>query len=135
MKYQKKIVAFFIVAFFSILTGCEKTEPDVVTKDRDKFIGTWNANSLGSGGSRTFTLTIAASNSSSDQVLMQNFDGGGDNTFIPATIEGDSLSIIPTVVSGETIEGTGAYSGGNLSFHFTVNDGQTLENRTCTAHK
>ena len=135
MKTQKKIVAFYIVAFFSFLTACEKTEPDIATNDRNKFIGIWNAESLGSGGTRNFTLTITASNSSSDQVLIQNFDGGGSNTFVPATIEGDSLSLIRTVVSGETIEGSGIYSGGDLRFNFTIDDGQGVENRTCTASK
>ncbi len=135
MKNQKKIVALVMIIFLSILSGCEKTEPDVAANDRDKFIGIWNAESFGSGGTRNFTLTITASNSSSDQVLMQNFDGGGSNTFVPATIEGDSLSIIRTVVSGETIEGSGIYSGGDLSFNFTIDDGQGVENRTCTASK
>ena len=135
MKNQKKIVAIIMIAFFSIFYGCEKTEPDVATTDRDKFIGTWIAQSLGAGGPRNFTLKITASNSAPDQVLMNNFDGGGTNTFVPANINGNTLSIIRTVVSGETIEGSGAYSGGNLSFTFTIDDGQTIENRTGTAHK
>ena len=135
MKTQKKISTIFILSVLTFITGCEKSETDVPTTDRDKFIGTWLAQSVGSGGTRNFNLTIAASNSASDQVIMQNFDGGGTNTFISATISGNSLSIIRTVVSNETIEGSGNYSGGNLSFNFTVYDGQTLENRTCTAHK
>ena len=137
MKTQKKISAIFILSVLIFITGCEKSEPDVTTNDRDKFIGAWLAQSVGSGGTRNFTLTITASNSASDQVIMQNFDGGGTNTFIPATINGNSLSIIRTVVSNETIEGTGSYSGSNLSFNFTIDDRQGLgvESRTCTAHK
>ena len=135
MMNQKKIVAIIMIAFFTALTGCEKTEPDLPTTDRDKFIGTWSAQSFGAGGPRTFTLTITASNSAPDQVLMNNFDGGGTNTFVPANINGNTLSIIRTVISGETIEGSGAYSGGNLSFTFTIDDGQTIENRTGTARK
>ena len=135
MKNKIKIAAIFILVVLVLITGCEKSEPDVTTNDRDKFIGAWLAQSVGSGGTRNFTLTITASNSASDQVIMQNFDGGGTNTFIPATINGNSLSIIRTVVSNETIEGTGSYSGGSLSFNFTVYDGQGVESRTCTAHK
>lgn len=135
MKNQKKIITIFIFTVITLFSGCEKSETDISTTDREKFIGVWRAQSIGPGGNRNFTLTIAASNSAPDQVLMQNFDGGGTNTFIPASIAGNSLSIIRTVVSGETIEGFGTYSGGDLSFNFTIDDGQSLESRTCTAQK
>ncbi len=135
MKNQKKIFAVFILTVITLITGCEKTETDISTTDREKFIGVWRAQSIGPGGNRNFTLTITASNSAPDQVLMQNFDGGGTNTFIPASIVSSSLSIIRTVVSGETIEGFGSYSGGDLSFNFTIDDGQSVESRTCTAQK
>ena len=131
--YGKKLFILFIFSILIFITGCEKDQ-GISTSDRDKFIGSWLAQSNGSRGTRNFTLTITASNSASDQVIMQNFDGGGSNTFIPATISGSSLSIIRTIVAGETIEGSGSYSG-NLNFTFTLDDGQTIENRTCTAHK
>ena len=135
MMNQKKIAVIFILFAITVFTGCEKTDTEVPTSDRDKFLGTWSAQSTGSGGTRNFQLTITASNSAPDQVIMQNFDFAGTNTYIPAVISGNSLTIIRTVVSNETYEGTGNYSSGNLNFNFTVDDGQTVESRTCTAHK
>jgi hypothetical protein len=128
----------FAVLAFSLLlftTGCEKTEPDINTDDREKFIGTWNAISTGPGGTRNFTLVIVASNSAPDQIILKGFDGGSANSNLPALVNGNNLAIVTTVISGETIAGSGSYSNGTLNFDFTVDDGQTLESRTCTATK
>lgn len=134
MKKNKSLLLF---AFLILLltTGCEKTEPDIITSDRDKFIGTWNAVSTGAGGTRNFTLVIVASNSAPEQIIMKGFDGGSSTSSLPANVSGNDISIITTIISGETIAGTGAYNNGSLSFDFTVNDGQTVESRTCTATK
>ena len=132
---NKIAIIFLLFASAFYFTGCEKDDNTVSTSDRDKFTGTWSAESSGSGGTRNFTLTITASNSSPDQIIMENFDQAGDNTFIPATVSGNSVSLVRTNISGEYYEGSGTYSNQKLNFTFTVDDGQTIEHRTCTAHK
>ncbi len=134
MKNNKSLVLFaFILLFLS--TGCEKTEPDIITTDRDKYLGTWDAVSTGTGGTRNFTLVINASNSAPDQIIMKGFDGGSSTSSLPANVSGNDLSIVTTLISGETIAGSGTYNNGSLNFTFTVDDGQSVENRTCTATK
>ena len=131
---MKKNIYFLIVVLFGIsilIMSCEKSEPEVTTSDRDKYIGTWDGQSDGSGGHRNFPLIITISNSSPDQIKMENFDGG--NGIVFATVSGNSLSIPSQVVSSETIQGTGNFSINAISFLFSVDDGQSVENRTGAA--
>ncbi|MBL7948693.1 MAG: hypothetical protein JNN19_06865, partial [Bacteroidia bacterium] len=66
----------------------------------------------------------------------ENFDGYGSGTFIPATVSGSDFSFIRTIISGDTIEGSGRYNSNNtLSFSFTVGDGQTVDTRSGTARR
>jgi hypothetical protein len=132
MKRVNRILAVIVIGILVFTTACEKTEPDVNTNDRDKFIGTWDGQSDGPGGHRNFSLIISASSSAPDQIKMQNFDGGTGTVF--ATVSGDLFSIPSQLVSGETIKGDGSYSNSNLSFSFTIDDGQTVEDRTGTAN-
>jgi hypothetical protein len=119
-----------------LFISCEKTNPDgPSTADRDKFIGTWQGNSTGVGGSRNFNFTISISNSAADQVIFKNFDATGTNASIFATVSGSSFSFVSTLVGLDRYEGTGSLSNGTLSYNFTVDDGQTIENRTGNAHQ
>ena len=132
---MKKNIYFLIVVLFGmsiLIMSCEKSEPEVTSSDRDKYIGTWDGQSDGSGGHRNFPLIITISNSAPDQIKMENFDGG--NGIVFATVSGNSLSIPSQVVSSETIQGTGNHLGVSLSFSFTVYDGQVSENRTGIAN-
>ena len=131
MKIFNRLSAIIIVCLLIVITGCEKTEPDITTADRDKFIGTWDGQSDGPNGHRNFSLIITASNSAPDQVKMENFDGG--NGIVFANISGNLLSIPSQMVSSETIEGSGTLSGVTITFSFSLDDGQTIENRTATA--
>ena len=135
MKSIFKISALIMVATLLFITGCEKTEPEVTTADRDKFIGSWSGTSTGQGGPRSFNMTIRASNSAPDQVLMEEFDGLAAGTYVKASVSGNLITIISTSISGETYEGSGNLSGTTISFTFTIDDGQTVENRTASVHK
>lgn len=120
------------------LTACEKTDDgDITGNDREKFLGAWLGQSNGNvQGTINFNMTITASNSAPDQILIENFDGYGSGTFIPATVAGSDFSLLRTIISGDTIEGSGRYSANNtLSFSFTVRDGQTVESRSGTARR
>ncbi len=135
MKRINKILTPVVIALLLFATGCEKTEPVISTADRDKFIGNWHGVSSGPGGTRNFNMTIRASNSAPDQVLMENFDGSGTGTYVNASVTGSTITIISTLISGERYEGSGTLSGTRITFSFTIDDGQTLENRTANADK
>ena len=140
---MKKIIkkSLIALAFISIiLPGCEKnsdTDPSVVTTDRDKFLGSWITTSTGPvHGTLNFTMSISAGTSSASQIVMENFDAEGSGTFVFGGISGSSVSIQQQVVNGDTIQGSGMYNAnGTLSFTYTFRDGQTVDNRTATAHK
>ena len=134
----KSLLALALIAF--IFPGCEKdsdTDPSVVTADRDKFLGTWITTSTGPvHGTLNFTMIISAGTSSASQIVMENFDAEGAGTFVFGGVSGSSVSIQQQVVNGDTIQGSGIYnSNGTLSFTYTFRDGQTVDNRTASAHK
>ena len=118
-----------------VFSSCEKSDPDISTADRDKFIGSYQGVSSGPGGTRNFNMTITASNSAPDQVIMENFDLSGSGSYIAANINGNNLSMVTTTISGEIYEGYGALSGNRITFNYTLDDGQTVETRTATADK
>ena len=132
MKTLNRILLATLFTALIFLTGCEKTEPDINSSARDKFIGTWDGQSSGTGGPRNFSLVITASASDPDQILLDNFDGG--TGIVSAIVSGNSFSIPSQSVSGETIQGSGSYSSATLSFSFTIDDGQGVENRTGSAN-
>ncbi len=130
------VVAMMSFAF----EACQKdteNNPATSTSDRDKFIGTWNTSSNGAvHNSLSFTMNIAAGSSSASQIKMENFDAEGPGTFVIGYVSGSSVSIQQQVVNGDTIQGSGSYnSNGTLSFTYSFRDGQTVDNRTASAHQ
>lgn len=136
MKNNKSNYLFAFLICILCFTSCEKNDEPIATgSDREKFLGTWAGNSNGPGGFRVFNMTITASNSAPDQILLSNFDGVGVGNIIYATVSGNSLSLITTLVGQDRYDGTGALNNSTLSFSFTIDDGQTIESRTATATK
>ena len=136
MKTRASRYLFAVLLCTVFFTACEKTEDTgPSTTDRDKYLGSWSGSSTGSGGTRNFNMQITASNSAADQIVLNNFDGVGTGNFIYANISGNSLSIVSTLVGSDRYDGTGSISGNTLSFTFTIDDGQTIENRSATATK
>lgn len=128
--------SLLLCALGLVLYGCEPDEvnPSV---DRSDFLGTWNGQSDGPvGGPISFVMKITASNSSPDGIIMENFDGLGQNTFVPATVDAGSVNIPRCVIGSDTVEGYGSYlNNGDLEFSYTIRDGQTVDERTATATK
>jgi hypothetical protein len=120
----------------AVLNACEPDEvnPSV---DRSDFLGNWNCQSDGPvGGPIGFVMKITASNSSPDGIIMENFDGLGQNTFVPATVDAGTVNIPRCIVGSDTVEGYGSYlNSGELEFSYTIRDGQTVDQRTATASK
>ena len=144
MKLKKQFKIFvcflFVTTFAATFYSCQKdtqNNPATSTADRDKFLGSWVSQSSGAvHGSLSFTMSITAGNSSASQIRMENFDGEGPGTFVFADISGNSISISRNIVNGDTIQGTGTYNSNNtLGFNYSFRDGQTVDNRTATAHK
>jgi hypothetical protein len=139
---SKKIFRYLLL--FTLLTAtfeaCQKdnqTTPSTSTPDRDKFLGTWITQSTGPvAGTLNFTMTISAGSSSASQIKISNFDNEGTGTTVFAEVSGNTVSITQTTIGNDVITGSGTYnSNGTLSFTYTINDGQTVDNRTATAHK
>ena len=120
------------------ITGCQKddtTDPGTTSLERDKFLGTWKVISNSSVfGSQNWQMTINASSSSTDGILIKDFDQKPSTT-TTGSVSGNSFYIPQQIVSGDTIAGSGSYNNGSLSFSYTVRDGQTVENVTATATK
>ena len=132
---QGKIILLLLLCSI-VFVSCQKNnDVGITTTDRDQFLGTWYGTTTGSNGQRSFTLTITASNSASDQILLRNFDGAGTGTYIPATVSGSSFTMTSTLIGSDRYNGTGSLSSGTMSFTFSIDDGQAIENRTGTAHK
>lgn len=127
---------FAVILCTLFIVSCEKANDTTPSStDRDKFLGSWAGTSSGSGGNRNFNLTITASNSAPEQILLNNFDGVGVGVYIPATVSGNSLALVSTLVGQDRYDGTGTISNSTITFAFTIDDGQTIENRTGTATK
>ncbi len=137
MKIKKiLLLSMILVGSILILNSCEKNNNGPDSTDRDKFLGVWKASSFGPGGDVNFNMTITASNSSPDQILMENFDALGNGTYVPADVSINSIYISSTIVHSDTIQGSGSYNSNNtLSFNYEVRDGQTVESRTATARR
>lgn len=136
MKNSKSKFLFTVLLCTLFFTACEKTEDPISTgTDREKFLGNWSGNSTGVGGTRYFNLTITASNSNPDQVLLNNFDGVGVGSFIAATVSGNSMNFESTLIGQDRYDGSGTISNNVITFNFTIDDGQTIENRTGSATK
>ncbi|HLG34150.1 MAG TPA: hypothetical protein VI757_04660 [Bacteroidia bacterium] len=136
---KNKWILFVAVTTAGVLfvTSCAKDDESAGGNDRDKFLGAWITTSTGSvSGTLNFTMNITAGSSSPTQIKIENFDAEGSGLFRFADVGGNALSITQQSISGDTISGSGTYNSNNtLSFTYTIRDGQTVENRTATAHK
>lgn len=143
MKKVKIIAASLLVLGAMVFAGCDKTNTDngPSTADREKFLGAWQGTSSGTVlGTHNFNMTITASNSAADQILMDNFDGYGSGVRIIAVVSGNNFTIPGAplnIIGSDTIAGSGSCnsSGNTLSFTFTVKDGQATDYRSGSAHR
>ena len=136
MKNSKSKFLFVAILCSLFFTACEKTDDPITTgTDREKFLGNWSGNSTGVGGTRYFNVTVTASNSNTTQVLLNNFDGVGVGSYIVATVSGNSMTFESTLIGQDRYDGSASISNNVLSFNFTIDDGQSIENRSGSATK
>ena len=137
MKWLRNIIAFAAVGGTLFLASCAKEDNNNSTAgdDRDKFTGSWTCNETSQQhGSSTYTMTISKDVTSASQVIAKNFYALGNSTNTIIVVDGNNMTIQSQSVSGNTLSGTGSYSNGNLTLHFSADDGQTVDQVTVNAH-
>jgi len=132
--YKYALVLLFIISVIS----CSKTEdPATPGGDvRDKLVGTWVCNEKSKlSGTSSYNITISKSTTSSDGIIIKNFYQQGANASNFASVDGNSITITAPYVGSNTIRGGGTYSSSsNLTFTYTVDDGQKVDSVTATCH-
>lgn len=134
MSNRKSLKILVVTGLLFSVYACE---PDSVAPDvsRDDYLGAWSGQSDGTvNGPLGFQMTITASNSTPDGILMDNFDAVGLGRKVLAVVDGGNITIPLNIINGDSIIGSGTYrNDGSLSFSFTVSDGQEVDERTATA--
>ncbi len=128
MKALNNYVHFpiLLVGFLIFFSGCKKDN----TLDREKFIGTYNVAENCTSGTDSYTITITASSSEDDKIIISNlYDGGA---LLSGTVNSSSLAISTQTIDGITYNGGGTYDSNDLlSINFILTVGADSEN--CTA--
>src|SRR5436853_6364833 len=134
MKWIRNIIAFVAVGGTLFLASCAKEDNNSATgDDRSKFTGTWTcAESSQQQGNSTYSMTIVLDPASESQVIATNFYALGSSTSTYITISGNNMTVSSQHVqnTNTTVSGTGSYSNGNLTLHFSADDGQTVDQVT-----
>ena len=142
MKLIRNIIAVMTIGTTVFLASCAKDEQDPTgTGDaRDKFTGSWTCSEHSAlQGNSTYSMTIVKDPGSGSQVIASNFYNLGSSTSTYISISGNSMTIphqniITTTGDTTVVSGSGSYSNDNLSFNFSANDGQNVDQVTVTAH-
>ncbi|MGI8893667.1 MAG: hypothetical protein ACR2GN_09440 [Bacteroidia bacterium] len=140
MKNLYKYLLIVLTVVF--IASCAKEDDPIngVSDARSKYVGTWTAQETSSVfGTSTYSITISTSNSNNEDILLKNFYNLGAGTVTIGTVNidggGNSIQIKQQQISGNTISGSGTYGSGKITFNFTSNDGQTVDNVTVSATK
>jgi len=127
---MKKIVYLFgSIILFSLMSGCEDTNPTDLLDARDAFLGTWTVSE--SCAKDSYSVTIVKDQSNSSQVIIQNFYHIVNCSNPPYAIIAGSSIVIPTQsICGDAFEvsGTGKLDKGKITMTYSVNDGADLFN-------
>lgn len=107
-------------------TGCKKDN----TLDREKFLGTYNVAETCDTYTDSYNITISASNSGDDKVVISNLYDAGD--LLSGSVNSSSLVITNQTLNGVTYSGGGTYGSNDiLVINFILSGGSYSEN--CTA--
>ncbi|GAB5539722.1 MAG: hypothetical protein Salg2KO_18250 [Salibacteraceae bacterium] len=103
---------------------------------REDMIGTYSGNDACSstGASDSYNSSVAASSASDEGVLITGLWDGFFINNITGTVDGDVITMPNQEPDsdGYTIEGTGTYSDGTISWSFTVTETTTNTVDQCT---
>ncbi|MCF8258343.1 MAG: hypothetical protein K9J06_12380 [Flavobacteriales bacterium] len=105
------------------------------TVSRDKFLGTYSVSESCTNGTDAYTMTIAASSTSVQQVTVTNLYDAPQT--VVATVSGNSITIGSQTVNGITYTGTGSINsaGNTLTMTYQLSDGINSDSCTLTATK
>lgn len=135
MKFNFKNTLGSLILFGTIalsLVSCKKDE-------REKFLGTYSVNESCGLGNVSYQMTVSASSSSDDGVLMANFGGFSTAVSVSGNINKSAITIPNQNISigGNTVSlsGTGALNGTILTIAYTFSVGGGSDNCTATCTK
>lgn len=116
-KYSIAIINFII--FFSSCLPDDNLIPDT-NDDRDKIAYRWlcEENSP-SFGELYYYVDIEKDSVSENKVLLYNFYGLADESFLRASISGMKLTIINEIIEGHVVSGEGAISANYKTIDWT----------------
>lgn len=128
---MKKLLQLSMVTVLLIMASCTEDENITGADIRDEFVGNWlvleNSNVL---GVRSFEANIVKSNLASDEINISNFYKLGESDSVKANVSSvlSTTFIIPIqLVSGHSINGTGALSGDEIEMVYYVDDGNEID--------
>lgn len=138
---MRKLLSLSRFALLLVVLATASCQPDedqpepTPTDDRDKFVNTngWSCQENSSQtGASTFTVHILKSSANSSDIQIENFYNFGFQNKATAAVNGSSFTIASQQLSGNTIQGSGAYqSNGTITMNYTVNNGSAID--TCSA--
>ena len=125
--FKTVLIAFISISIFSI-SACKKEE----TPDRDKFLGSYNANENCDSGNDSYSITVSTSTTSEDDIIITNLYNA--NQGVRATVSGSNININDTK-GGVTYSGSGSISGNTFTIIFSASAGGLTDDCTATAIK
>ncbi|MDX2283453.1 MAG: hypothetical protein NW241_04790 [Bacteroidia bacterium] len=109
--------------------NADNFDPDAQVDDgscvlaREKFIATYNVNEACPSGNFTYSITITASSTGTNGVIVSNFGNFGQP--VNGTVNGSSISIPSQTVTASgvavTVNGTGSINGTILTINYQYN--------------
>ena len=117
-----KKYSIYIFIFVVILSSClpdEDTIPDT-NDDRDKIADNWMcAENSPSFGEQYYSVDIEKDSINENKVLIYNFYGLDDDSFLRATMSGMKLTITNETIEGHLISGEGIISSNYKTINWT----------------
>jgi hypothetical protein len=125
-----------IAAFSAVtLSSCSKDETclpgyegkDCKTEMRTKFMKTWNANETSGTEQLVYTCNVAAGTNVNQVVISKTFSDNFFQNNVNATVDGNIITIPSQKPDGSgseySVEGSGTYTGGEISWsYFLIKD-------------
>lgn len=133
MKKFNKIFGLLLLVSLISFTSCEDENLDDLFGDPvEKFLGDWKCYETGDlqGPFGPYDVKIVRNPANSSEVLIRNFNYQGMNESARAIIAGNTISVPRQKICDDTIEiqGSGNFSGGEISLTYKTNDGADEEN-------
>ena len=121
--------SLLIFGFILLFSACTKEGDNVLTDDRDQYIGTWNCKEKDPANAQTaFNITISKTGTA-DSLSVSNFNNIGSIYKAVFIVSSTSIAIPTQNISGFQItNGSGFLNGNKISLSYSVdNEAYTAE--------